>query len=378
MTFRLLHIADLHLDMSFAADGLPAGYGAWRRTDLRATLGRILTLARERAVDVVTIAGDLYDDQFAVPDTASFLAQQFSQIDPIHIVIAPGQSDPYTTDSLYALTRWPRNVTVFSQGRLEPSELAPSVYVWGAACPPPRGVGTLAATPSLPDSINFLLLHAMDAGQVGTVEGQFVVQAEAVRQAGFDCALLGGEHLGRRWLENGPVCVYPGSPEPLGWSETQGLHSVVLVTLEDQRLAIEAIETNQWRYSAVTVDLTATTSMAEAHAAVGQALAAHNVDHERTVVRVTLTGDPDYVLTLEPLKQGELGAAYLLVEPRLTLAYDLSQLAQEPTVRGRLVQRVQQELAKARTEQERQTLRDALRLALRTLDGKEVRPYEVH
>src|SRR3954447_23877003 len=133
--FRLLHFADLHIDTSFATDGLPATVGTWRRADLRATLGRIMALARERKVDAVTIAGDLYEQDYALPDTAKFLMEQFSRLAPIPVCVAPGKCDPYIDGSLYALSHWPENVTIFSQSQLVPIELAPNIQLWGAAHP---------------------------------------------------------------------------------------------------------------------------------------------------------------------------------------------------------------------------------------------------
>lgn len=137
MTFlHLLHLSNLHLDAPFPT------LGPERRADLRATLGRILALARERRVDAVTIAGDLYEQDYALPDTAAFLAQQAARLAPIRVFIAPGERDPYTHDSLYALTRWPENVTLFSQGQLTAVELGPGITLWGAACPASGSVGS--------------------------------------------------------------------------------------------------------------------------------------------------------------------------------------------------------------------------------------------
>ncbi|MFZ2423342.1 MAG: metallophosphoesterase, partial [Anaerolineae bacterium] len=135
MAYQLLHLSDLHLDASFAADGSALSVSNWRRSDLRATLGRILTMAREHRVDAITIAGDLYDQEHALPDTGEFLAQKFAQLASIRVFIAPGEHDPYTVRSLYALTRWPPNVHIFTQGQLAPAELAPDVHLWGAAHP---------------------------------------------------------------------------------------------------------------------------------------------------------------------------------------------------------------------------------------------------
>ncbi len=98
--FRILHFSDLHLDASFAASSLPTAVGSWRRIDLKATLERILTLVRERQVDAATIASDLYEQDYDLPDTADLLKQHFADLTPIKVFIAPSKSDPYTPDSL--------------------------------------------------------------------------------------------------------------------------------------------------------------------------------------------------------------------------------------------------------------------------------------
>ena len=255
--FQILHCADLHLDASFASSGLTAAAGAWRRADLRATLGRILTLARERQVDAVTIAGGLYEQDYALPDTAAFLVQQFAKLAPIRVFIAPGERDPYTNDSLYTLTRWPENVTVFSQGRLSAVELAPGIHLWGAACPPARGHKVLDKFHADRDGVNLLLLHATDAEQPAPGrEALFSVDAVAMRAAGFDFALLGHQHKERLWPEDAPCCVYPGSPEPLAPEEADGAHQVVLLTIQDGACTSELITVSQWRYLSLRVDLT--------------------------------------------------------------------------------------------------------------------------
>ncbi|MBN2004214.1 MAG: metallophosphoesterase [Anaerolineae bacterium] len=105
---KLLHLSNLHFDAAFPA------LGPTRHADLRAALGRILALARERKVDAVTIAGDLYEQEYAPPDTAAFLAQQFARLAPIRVFIAPGARDPYTNDSLPSLSLRRKGVSPFS------------------------------------------------------------------------------------------------------------------------------------------------------------------------------------------------------------------------------------------------------------------------
>lgn len=372
-SIHLLHLSDLHVDAPFPT------LGPERRADQRATLGRILALARERKVDAVTIAGDLYEQDYALPDTAAFLAQQFARLAPIRVFIAPGERDPYTNNSLYALTRWPENVTIFSQGQLALVELAPGVTLWGAACPPARGGATLDGFQCDRPGVNLLLLHAADADRPAPgAEGMFNVSASAVRAAGFDFALLGYRHAARLWPEDAPCCLYPGSPEPLGPEAKDVQHTIALVTVQETGCAVEQIPINQWRHRAAQVDVTGCSSVAEAAARVQAALAvAFDVVDDRLICEVTLTGAPDAPLeTAAVLAQVET-PAQLYGQARFTFPYDLERLAQEQTVRGLLVRRFQGNLSGSKDEAERQRRLRALAVALQALEGKSVAYYEI-
>lgn len=366
MPICLLHLSDLHLDAAFPA------LGPERRTDLRAALGRILALARERKVNAVTIAGDLYEQDYALPDTAAFLAQQFERLAPIRVLIAPGERDPYTNDSLYALTRWPENVTIFSQGQLTPVELAPGVTLWGAACPPARGHKTLGGFHVDRAGINLLLLHAAD---LPGDEGVFTVSAEAVRAAGFDFALLGHNHAARLWPDDAPCCLYPGSPEPLAEEEADGAHQIALLTVQEGGCAVERIPINRWRCHAQDVDLSGCATSQDAVRRVRQAVQAD--DDERAIWTVTLTGAPDFAPNVAALTAQVEAKAHLRCQARFELPAGLAQWAQEPTVRGLLVRRFQARLAQTDNEAGRRRAQAALLLALRALEGRQVQIDEM-
>ena len=240
--FSILHCADLHLEGSFASSQLPPAVGRGRRLGLREALGRILALAREKQVDAVTVGGDLYEQAYAMPDTAQFLRQHFADLAPIRVYIAPGESDPYAEDSLYALTHWPENVGIFSAGQLSPVELAPGIHLWGAACPPEPGYDRLDDVRGDRPGVNLLLLHAARTRQARPAgQGLFCLDDLSLREAGFDLALLGHHHDGQIWQAGGVQCIYPGSPEPLAPAEADGDHQVVLLTIEDGEFTTERI-----------------------------------------------------------------------------------------------------------------------------------------
>ena len=64
---RFLHTADLHLDSAFCSDGQTGA--EIRRQRQRDLLERIFDIARDRACDMILIAGDLFDSSFVTPET---------------------------------------------------------------------------------------------------------------------------------------------------------------------------------------------------------------------------------------------------------------------------------------------------------------------
>ena len=89
--------------------------------ETREVVSGVVTLARERQVDVVLIAGNLYDEQTISLDGLRFLQDSFQSLGKIPVFIAPGNEDPYRPSSFYnseflkaiGLKPWPSNVHIF-------------------------------------------------------------------------------------------------------------------------------------------------------------------------------------------------------------------------------------------------------------------------
>src|SRR5512145_3280712 len=101
MTIKILHLADLHLDHAYLRDDAVPGFSRARRAGLRQALQRALQLAVDEQVDAVTIAGDLFESEHLSLDTVQFVLEQFRNLDPIQVFIAPGNRDPAASDSHY-------------------------------------------------------------------------------------------------------------------------------------------------------------------------------------------------------------------------------------------------------------------------------------
>src|SRR5215470_10971182 len=84
-TRRLLHTSDLHID---------------DRTYTHEVFAAVVDVAIESAVDMVLIAGDLFDHARITPGTAERVIAELARI-PVQTVVIPGKHDCTGPGSLY-------------------------------------------------------------------------------------------------------------------------------------------------------------------------------------------------------------------------------------------------------------------------------------
>jgi DNA repair protein SbcD/Mre11 len=333
---KLLHLADIHLDRVFhRAESRPAA--ARRRGELRDALVRALALGRDRGVDAVCIAGDVYEHEYVSEDTISFLRDAFAGAG-VPVLVTPGNHDPHLPGSAWERTEWPANVHVFTRDEVEPYPLGGGLTVWGAAFTARNCDASSIARFRVPGDggTHVLLVHGALTGEQWAEEADYrpVTRAQ-LRATGVAYAMLGHFHDGRG---DGFLC-YPGSPEPLDWGERSGAHGASIVAVTDGAVAAEAIPIATRRYVERTVPVGGASGSAQVEAAVATAAAAE----VGASLRVVLTGEIEPGCQIDPGSIAErcaAGLTELAVVDRTVPAYDLDALAREGSVRGRFVARL--------------------------------------
>lgn len=164
---RFLHGADFHLDSAFGA--LPPGQAAGpARRESRELALRLADYVKEHGIDLVLLAGDLFDSASPFRETGEQLAAALGQM-RTRVFISPGNHDWYGPGSPWETVDWPENVYVFKENRLTAVEVPErNLVIHGAAFSGPEQLESLLAGFTAPadGKCHIGLLHG-EAGRGG-------------------------------------------------------------------------------------------------------------------------------------------------------------------------------------------------------------------
>ncbi len=326
-------------------------------------------------MDVVTIGGDLWEDEHVTPDTCRWVADRLGATN-LPVVLVAGNHDPLRPGGPYRRVAWPANVRVLpAEAGLQRHEVG-GLSLWGMSW----GAAPLTAqaldTFRVPDDggMHLLLLHGTAGGATFEGAAHCPFTAAAVRAAGFQLCLAG--HLHAAGVRD-ELVVYPGSPEPLAWDET-GRHAIAIVELAPgMEPGVQLIDVNQRRYAEAIVDSEGASSSADLERALNSAIseAAEDDGREGLCLRALLRGriEPECRVDIGDLAAMGRDLALLELRNETQPAFDLDLLAAQPTALGAFVCELRTRIDGCYSSgAERQRLEMALDLGLRAMHGDDL------
>jgi len=363
----LLHTADVHLGMGFPGLG---AHGREQREQLRRTFARIVELALQERVDLLLIAGDLFDSHRQSEATLAFVREQFLRLREgrIRVALLAGNHDPLGEGSVWSRARFEAtcdNVTLF--GAQPQALVLPDLdlTVVGQSVGP-DGPQPLRGWPQERTTRFAVGLAHGSAYREGVVEEGTIHPAD-VRRLGLDYLALGDWHSAQAVTGPPTPAWYAGAPEFLAMDQEAG--QVLLVKIPQPGQAqVRPVRVGRRSYRRVEVDVTGL-DPESVRAAV---LAAAGPD---VVLDVVLTGTapplrlPE-VRELEEALQEACFRARVRNHATVWLDEETLEAFPERTLVGRYI-RLMRERAAAAPPQERPVLEEALQVGVTMLLGAE-------
>jgi DNA repair exonuclease SbcCD nuclease subunit len=387
---RLLHTADVHLGARHADLGEQA---AAQRERQFAAFKATVDLAIAEGVDIVLIAGDLFDSNTQPRRSVDRVAAELKRLVAagIRTVIIPGTHDVYDRASLYRIHDLPAMagsaadddlVTVLTPDRPSVHLSSCDVIVHGRVFATKRApyspLRDLKVTPGEGATWHVAMVHGSLAIPDRTDRDEVVVTRSEIEATGLDYLALGHWHSAQQGKAGATTYAYSGAPEPVAVTQ-DGAGKVLMVALDEaagqRTVTIEERTVGRTRFEKLDVDAATLAGQPELLRAL-----ADRADPD-LVLDVRITGvRPDDLDVSTDEVEDQLRGSFLKLRVRDTSLPALTQgiLPSPDTIPGAFIRNVEGQIAELEAEgsegslREAAELRDVLGLGRLLLAGQEV------
>lgn len=223
---RILHTADLHLGTTFRSVGDRATAEVLRREHGQ-ILPRLVQQVHAQAIDVVLMAGDVFDTPTPEPQLVARFMTTLEQMAPAEVFVCAGNHDPCLLTSFWREQVWPPHVHFMGAGepeRVHARKVPVTVDGFSftdlyaeAPFPTREQLAGLTVDPERAGDYRILLLH----GEVAASSHYNAIQPERL-SASYDYLALGHIHLPQmeKHARGDGIWCYPGTPQGRGFDET--------------------------------------------------------------------------------------------------------------------------------------------------------------
>src|SRR5574344_1347278 len=253
---KVLHTGDLHLGK--ITGGLTERQKEREREYLR-TFHNIITMCLEQNVEIMLVAGDLFDCDDPQDELINDVIHEFLRIQDTVIMIAPGNHDYYRPGTYYdKISTKCENVLIFD-GKMDFYEMkihGKEVRIYGAGFTKPVVSERLMQQREIIEDtmITLAVFHGdIISGNQQSYYGP--LNTEWIRQNGFDDLALGHIHKQTDVIHTGHSnYAYCGCPEGFGFGE-QGVRGVYVGEVGHGYQNMQYVRTCKRMYLTYTLNL---------------------------------------------------------------------------------------------------------------------------
>jgi exonuclease SbcD len=255
MPLKILHTADVHLGAKFLGLGRK---GEYQRAQLLQAFDDTVNLAIRERVNLVLIAGDLFDSANVSRSLLGRVAYRFHDLAAVGIpvVVSPGTHDPYGERSIWRATEFTGmdNLTVFKSEEMLPARFPElDCVVYGNANVKPFANKYPLAGLEAADQSRWRLgmLHAsFEIPDV--VDDTYVVTPAQIAACDLDYVALGHYHSLSDKSSGDVTAFYSGSPDMVRVQKGD-FGYVLLVDIEETTVKVQPVKVGKRIYEELTI-----------------------------------------------------------------------------------------------------------------------------
>jgi DNA repair exonuclease SbcCD nuclease subunit len=363
-SIKILHTADIHIGAAHSYLGAAAEK---RRYETLVTFENIIDLATENNVDIIAIAGDLFDTdspEFAFTDA---VFNKIAAIPNIKVIYAAGNHDPLNSNSPFKAQGLPQNLYVLppQDSQIVFEDIKTRVYGRSFETAHLKGEEVFSLQVPNDDYLNIMVQHGELRSDLNSDYN--AITPAFVKKSGMDYIALGHVHkhtpIGK--IDNVSF-AYCGCPEGQGFDELDD-KGVYLGTVSKGKCDLEFISVSKRKHIHEKVDIGGVSDIAS-H--VLTLLQNKYESFSENLYKIELTGQipEDTNLNLAELTARLSNQLYFVkLKDSTEYTVDYEALAKETSLKGVFVKNM---LEKIEQDPENKALKQALKLGLKAFSSE--------
>lgn len=369
---KIVHTGDIHFDTPFKeVTGLQRKIN---KEELKEVFKKIIHFCRSNSVDILLLAGDIFDNFTINRDTLRFIENTLGELTITKVFVSPGNHDPYGVNSFYKLVQWPKNVHIF-KGVLEKVYIEElDVNVWGAAFRETYVRESMLKEFNYDSkNINIMLLHG-EISNSKTGNEYNPITLEEIGNSGMDYIALGHRHnYSGINKSKGTYYAYCGCPQGRGFDEL-GDKGIIYGYISKGVVELEFVKTSFRNYVQKRINIEGVYSYEEIKSRI---LASINEDNRKNnFFKIFLEGEISEDLNLdEDVLREKLAKDFYFCKVRdnTIYKYNLEEISKGYSIKGIFAKKLMRDLELASTDEEKEIIMMALKYGISSLSEGEVK-----
>lgn len=357
---KILHCADLHFDTPFKE--LTKEISQNSKEELLQVFKNIIDLTINEKVQVLLIAGDVFDNLTVNKNTLFFISNQLKRIENVRVFISPGNHDPYTKNSYYNQFNWNENVKIFTS-KIEKIECEDAnIYGYGFDDFYCKNSGVENIKIEDENKLNILVIHGtLDGGAIENSEYN-PLSKKILKEKGFDYVALGHIHKLDYNQEENQNVVYPGSTVSLGFDEL-GKHGMIVGELEKEKIDLQFVPLDETEFKLYELDVTEIISKEELIEKINK------LEFEKNnLIEIVLVGKRNFEIDRYELYKLISNDKIIKIKNKTKINYDLEKIANETTLKGLFAKEMLQKLNNENiSNEEKEMIEKAVEIGMEAL-----------
>ncbi len=368
---KILHCADLHIGASESFLGVSS---TERRFETLLTFERIITTAKENGVNILLIAGDLFNSNDVEDVFVDRILQGFLTVPEIKIVYCAGNHDPLNALSPFLNRKLPENLYILGtkDSFIVFDELKTRIYGKSFDEMYMKGQPSFSLIPPDDDYINIMNIHGELRSDLNSDYNS--ITSEFISKSGMDYIALG--HIHRR-TDIGKIgntyVAYCGCPEGQGFDELDE-KGVYMGEISKGKCNLDFVKLCYRMHISESINIENCKTSDEISQYILSVLKEkYGNDYIKNLYKIILTGEVEENTEISVIEiQSRLSSElyFVKVKDNTEIKIDIKSLLGEKTLKGIFVRKMCEKIESAETEEEKSSLKYALSIGLKAFKGE--------